>query len=184
MSKTLLVLSHPNIKDSFANKIIVEKLKTLIPDLEIDNIYELYPDGKIDVKAEQEKLNKVNNIILAFPMYWFKSPYLLSKQVEDVFTHGFAYGKDAYKLEGKKLIVSMTMGGDKDEFTGKFEVERLVGPFECTALFVKMKFGGYAYTLDILSLLKILLILPKLKLLNQKNMLKNLLNCLKIKYEN
>ena len=79
MSKTLLVLSHPNIKDSFANKIIVEKLKTLIPDLEIDNIYELYPDGKIDVKAEQEKLNKVNNIILAFPMYWFKSPYLLSK---------------------------------------------------------------------------------------------------------
>ena len=42
MSKTLLVLSHPNIKDSFANKIIVEKLKTLIPDLEIDNIYELY----------------------------------------------------------------------------------------------------------------------------------------------
>ena len=149
MSKTLLVLSHPNIKDSFANKIIVEKLKTLIPDLEIDNIYELYPDGKIDVKAEQEKLSKVNTIILAFPMYWFKSPYLLSKWVEDVFAHGFAYGKDSYKLEGKKLIVSMTMGGDKDEFKGKFDVERLVGPFECTALFVKMKFGGYVHTLDI-----------------------------------
>ena len=149
MSKTLLVLSHPNIKDSFANKIIVEKLKSLIPDLEIDNIYELYPDGKIDVKAEQEKLSKVNTIILAFPMYWFKSPYLLSKWVEDVFAHGFAYGKDAYKLEGKKLIVSMTMGADKDEFKGKFDVERLVGPFECTALFVKMKFGGYVHTLDI-----------------------------------
>ena len=82
-------------------------------------------------------------------MYWFKSPYLLSKWVEDVFAHGFAYGKDAYKLEGKKLIVSMTMGGDKDEFKGKFDVERLVGPFECTALFVKMKFGGYVHTLDI-----------------------------------
>ena len=149
MSKTLLVLSHPNIKDSFANKIIVEKLKTLIPDLEMDNIYELYPDGKIDVKAEQEKLKKVNNIIFAFPVYWFKSPYLLSKWVEDVFSHGFAYGKDGYKLEGKKLIVSMTMGGEKNEYTGKFDVERLVGPFECTALFVKMKFGGYVYTLDI-----------------------------------
>ena len=82
-------------------------------------------------------------------MYWFKSPYFLSKWVEDVFTHGFAYGSSGYKLEGKKLIVSMTMGGTKDEFQGKLDIERLVGPFEATALFVKMKFGGYASTFDI-----------------------------------
>ena len=82
-------------------------------------------------------------------MYWFNSPYLLLKWIEDVFTHGYAYGTNTYKLEGKKLIVSMTMGGAKDEYKGKFDVERLVGPLECTALFVKMKFGGYACTLDI-----------------------------------
>ena len=149
MSKVLLVVSHPNLKDSFANKIIVEKLKTLCPGIEIDNIYEKYPDGKFDVKAEQEKLLQADTIILAFPMYWFKSPYLLSKWVEDVFTHGFAYGTNAYKLEGKKMIVSMTTGGNADEFKGKFDLDRLIGPFEATALFVKMKFGGYAYTLDI-----------------------------------
>ena len=149
MSKVLLVLCHPNYKDSFANKIVVDKLKTLVPDIEIDNIHELYPDGKIDVKAEQEKLLKADTIIFQFPMYWFKSPYFLSKWVEDVFTHGFAYGSSGYKLEGKKLIVSMTMGGTKDEFQGKLDTERLVGPFEATALFVKMKFGGYACTFDI-----------------------------------
>ena len=149
MSKVLLVVCHPNLKDSFANKIVVEKLKALIPDMEIDNIHELYPDGKIDVKAEQEKLLKANTVIFAFPMYWFKSPYLLSKWTEDVFAHGFAYGTNAYKLEGKKLILSMTMGGSKEEFTGKFDLERLVGPFEATALFCKMKFGGYAYTFSI-----------------------------------
>ena len=43
----------------------------------------------------------------------------------------------------------MTTGGNKDAFKGKFELERLVGPFEATALFVKMKFAGYAYTFDI-----------------------------------
>ena len=149
MSKVLLVVAHPNLKDSFANKIIVEKLKALCPEIEIDNIYEKYPDGKIDVKAEQEKLLKADTIITAFPMYWFKSPYLLSKWVEDVFAHGFAYGTNAYKLEGKKMIVSMTMGGAADEYKGKFDLDRLIGPFEATALFVKMKFGGYAYTLDI-----------------------------------
>ena len=149
MSKVLLVLAHPNFKDSFANKIVIEKLKTLIPDVEVDNIYELYPDGKIDVKAEQEKLLKADTIILQFPMFWFKSPYLLSKWTEDVFAHGFAYGSSGFKLEGKKMIVSMTMGGEEKEFQGKCELERLVGPFEATALFVKMKFGGYAYTFDI-----------------------------------
>ena len=69
MSKVLLVVAHPDLKDSFANKIIVEKLKTLCPEIEIDNIYEKYPDGKIDVKAEQEKLLKADTIITAFPMY-------------------------------------------------------------------------------------------------------------------
>ena len=149
MSKVLLVLCHPNYKNSFANKTMVEKLKTLIPDMEIDNIQELYPDGKIDVKAEQEKVLKANTIILAFPMFWFSSPHFLSQWIEDVFAHGFAYGTNAYKLEGKKMIVSFTTGGPNEEFQGKFALDRLIGPFECTALFVKMKFGGYVYTLDI-----------------------------------
>ena len=149
MPKALVVLCHPNFKDSFANKIIVEKLKTLIPDVEIDNIHELYPDGKIDIKAEQEKLLKADAIIFQFPMFWFKSPYFLSKWVEEVFAHGFAYGSSGFKLEGKKLIVSWTMGGNKEEFQGKYDLERLVGPFEASALYIKMKFGGYVSTFDI-----------------------------------
>ena len=149
MSKVLLVLNHPNYKDSFANKIVVDKLKSLIPDIEIDHIDALYPDGKIDVKAEQEKLLKANTIIFQFPIYWFKSPYFLSKYVEDVFTHGFAYGTNGFKLEGKKLIVSITLGGEEDEFKGNFTIERLMSPFEASAWYCKMKWGGFVYTLDI-----------------------------------
>ncbi len=37
MSKILLVLNHPNIKESFANNIVVNKLKELIPDIELDH---------------------------------------------------------------------------------------------------------------------------------------------------
>ena len=85
MSKILLVLSHPNYKESFANKIIVDKIKTIIPDIEIDHIDELYPDEKIDVKAEQEKLLRNDTIIFQFPMYWHTRPYLLSKWFEVVY---------------------------------------------------------------------------------------------------
>ena len=149
MSKVLLVLNHPNYKDSFANKIIVEKLKEIIPGMEIDHIDELYQDKKIDIKAEQEKLLKAEIIIFQFPIYWFKSPYFLSKWVEDVFTHGFAYGTNAYKLEGKKLFVSITLGGDENEFKGNFSLDRLMSPFEATAAYCKIKWGGFVYTLDI-----------------------------------
>ena len=149
MSKVLLVLSHPNFNNSFANKIIIDKLKTLIPDIVVDHIDALYPEGKFDVKAEQEKLLKADAVVFLFPMFWFKSPYLLSKWFEDVFAHGFAYGTNTYKLEGKKFIVSMTMGGEKEEFQGKLEIDRLVGPFEGTALFTKMKFGGCVSTFGI-----------------------------------
>ena len=149
MPKVLLVLCHPHYKNSFANKIVVDKLKALIPDMEIDNIYELYPDGKIDVKAEQEKCLKADTIIFQYPMFWFSAPYFLSKWIEEVFAHGFAYGTNNYKLEGKKLILSMTIGGEEGEYKGKFDLERLIGHFEATGLFVKMKFGGYACTFNI-----------------------------------
>ena len=103
MVKVLVVLNHPNFENSFANKVIIDKLKTLIPDVEIDHLDKLYSDGKIDIKAEQEKLLKADVVIFQFPIYWFKCPYLLSKWFEDVFVHGFAFGANAYKLEGKKI---------------------------------------------------------------------------------
>ena len=149
MSKVLLVLNHPNYKDSFANKIVVDKLKNLIPDIVIDHIDSLYPDGKIDIKTEQEKLLKADTVIFQFPVYWFKSPYFLSKWIEDVFTHGFAYGNNGYKLQGKKLIISITLGGEEEEFKGNMALDRLISPFEATAIYTKMKFAGFTYTLDI-----------------------------------
>ena len=38
MSKILLILSHPNYENSFANKKIITILKSLIPNIEIDHI--------------------------------------------------------------------------------------------------------------------------------------------------
>ena len=74
MSKVLVVLAHPNFKDSFANKTIIEKIKKINADIEIDDLYQLYPDFKIDVKKEQEKLVKADSIVIQFPMFWYNAP--------------------------------------------------------------------------------------------------------------
>ena len=104
MSKVLLVVAHPNIASSIGNKTIIAKFKTLHPDVEIDELYKLYPDFKIDVKKEQEKLLKADYIILQFPMFWYNAPALMRQWFESVLEHGFAYGSKGKALEGKQLI--------------------------------------------------------------------------------
>ena len=58
MSKVLLVVAHPNIETSLANKTILEKFKKLHPDAEIDELYKLYPNFKIDVKKGTRKISQ------------------------------------------------------------------------------------------------------------------------------
>ena len=149
MSKTLLVLCHPNFKNSFANETLLEKIKSKIPDIEIDNIHELYPDLKIDVKAEQEKLLRNDTIIFQYPMYWYKNPYLLSKWLEDVYEHGFAYGSKGDKLKDKRIIVSMTLNCRKDEFHDTFTLDKIISPWCAIADYTKQKYVGFEATFDI-----------------------------------
>ena len=121
-------------------------MKLLIPDIEIDHIDALYPDEKIDIKAEQEKLLRNNTIIFQYPMYWHFRPHFLSKQLEDVCHYGFAYGNNGFKLKGKRIIVSMTLGNTEKFFQGEISLDNLVSPFKASAAYTQQKFLGYVFT--------------------------------------
>ena len=74
MKNVLIVSGHRDSdNDSVANKQIIKDLKELLPDAEINILDKLYPDYKIDVKSEQEKLEieiankqQLDNIITKF----------------------------------------------------------------------------------------------------------------------
>lgn len=51
---------------SIANKTIVNELIKTYPNLEVRDIFQLYPDYKIDVSAEQEALLRHDTIILQY----------------------------------------------------------------------------------------------------------------------
>ena len=53
MKKILIVSGHPDMNDSFANKTILEETKKLLPEAEFVYLDRLYPDFRIDTKAEQ-----------------------------------------------------------------------------------------------------------------------------------
>ena len=150
MSKILLVVAHPNIEASLANKTIIQKFLFYNPDTEIDELYKLYPDFKIDVKKEQEKLNRADYIILQFPMYWYNAPALMRKWFEDVLEHGYAYGSTGKALQGKKLLVSLTTGAPIDSFKiggfQNFSLDDLTKGFHQLANLCSMKWEGYIAT--------------------------------------
>ena len=150
MSKILVVVAHPDIDKSIASKTILEKFQKLHPDAEIDYLYKLYPDFKINVKSEQEKLLKADYIILQFPMYWYNAPALMRQWFESVLEHGFAYGSKGKALESKKLLLSISTGAPLDAFKQggfqNFTIEDLTKGFHQLANLCSMKYEGFIAT--------------------------------------
>lgn len=150
MNKTVIIVGHPYWNDSVANKTIVEEFSRLNPDAVVSNIAELYPDGNIDVKAEQKKLLEADNIVLQFPIMWYSCPSDMHKWLEEVLAYGFAYGHGGDKLKGKRFIVSFTTGGSADMYSKfgvqKMTIDDLMPAFAGIPNHCGMQWGGYVFS--------------------------------------
>lgn len=93
-----------------------------------------YPNGLIDVEKEQRILKEFSTIVLQFPFVWYSMPSHFKAWVENVFTEGFAYGKNGDALRKKKLLLSVTLGGSCSAYsTGgqhQHPVEYFLKPLE------------------------------------------------------
>ena len=145
MKNILVVSGHTDLNDSVANKLILEDLKAKLPSAGFDLLDELYPDFKIDVKAEREKLTKADIIVLQFPVFWYSYPSLMHKWMEDVFVFGFSHGTGK-ALSGKTLLASLTSGAPEEVYKKDYTVDDMTAPLKQTAALCSMKWAGYVYT--------------------------------------
>ncbi|MDF2515984.1 MAG: hypothetical protein K0R59_1280 [Sphingobacterium sp.] len=139
--KTLVIVIHPNIKESLINKRWIEELEKQPENFEIHQLHEKYPDEKIDVLLEQQLLEKYNKIVFQFPFYWFNCPPFFKKWLDEVLTYGWAYGKSSgYRLKGKKIALAISVGIDEIEYNAngkyKYSLDQLTSPFEITFNYV------------------------------------------------
>lgn len=150
MKDTVVIVGHPDLNgQSLANKLIVDKLKTL-EKTEVRILSELYPDFRIDVAAEQAALVRAQTIVLQFPFHWYSVPGLLKKWIDDVLAYGFAYGSTGTRLQGKHLVLSFTVGGPEESY-GKggyntFTIKDMLPPLLQTANLCGMKLAEPVYT--------------------------------------
>ena len=143
--KTLVIIIHSDLENSLINKSWIEALKKHPEKYTLRNLHDLYPDEKIDVEEEQRWVETHDKIIFQFPFYWFNSPPLFKKWLDQVLTHGWAYGKGSpYALTGKKIALSITAGINEADYqsTGryKYTLKELTAPFEVSFDYVKAEY--------------------------------------------
>ena len=140
----LLILGHPDIEKSLANKTILEELENSGLDLEIRNLSKLYPDYNINAEAEQEALSRHQNIVFQYPLYWYNVPAILKHWFDMVFTYQFAYGSKGDKLKGKNFIPSFTVGAPESEYhtlgEHHFRIYEFCKNLEQTAYYTQMNY--------------------------------------------
>lgn len=137
--KTVISLFHPHFNQSRVNKALIHSLDASI---EVRNLYEQYPDFKINVDSEQKILANYDRIVLQFPMLWYSTPALLKQWEDDVLTYGWAYGSNGNALHNKELLVAVTVGADNYGRKGfaKYTIEELLRPLQATSRLIGMKY--------------------------------------------
>lgn len=140
--KTLIIISHPNLASSRANKRWIEALQKHPEQYTLHDLYEQYPDERIDVLKEQQLVEAYDKIVFQFPFYWFNCPPLLKKWLDEVLTYGWAYGSSSgYKMQGKKVALAISAGIEAMDYQAngryKYTLAQLTAPFEITFAYVK-----------------------------------------------
>jgi putative NADPH-quinone reductase len=142
--KTLVILAHPNLAESQINAAWRSRLEEASGPITIRNIYELYPDWNIDVAAEQALLDSHERIFLQFPVYWYSTPPLLKKWLDEVLAYGWAYGPGGDHLAHKEIGLVVSTGSPESAYqtagrVGHTLVE-LLRPLEQTVRFVGARY--------------------------------------------
>lgn len=140
----LIIVAHPNLDKSFANKTIVERLRHSNLHPEIRDIQNLYPHFRIDVKAEQEALLRHKTVVFQYPFYWYNMPAILKHWFDVVFEYQFAFGSKGDKLKGKNFVPSFSVGGSANKYktlgVHHFRIAEFCKNLEQTAYFARMNY--------------------------------------------
>lgn len=136
-----VVYAHPYPTQSNATQGLLKVFRQR-SDVSVHSIYDLYPDGDIDIEAEQAALLTAPNIVWLTPVYWYSVPGLMKQWFDQVLARGWAYGQDQAALRGRRCWWVATTGGDEFAYSADGMHQRpfadFIAPVEQTALFCGM----------------------------------------------
>lgn len=132
----LVLFAHPAFQRSRVNRALVDAVRDL-DGVTLHDLYEVYPDFHIDVRAEQRLLTEHEAIVFQHPFFWYSTPAILKEWQDLVLEHGWAYGHEGTALNGKPLLSAITTGGSEAAYrqqgSHRCTMGELLRPIERTA---------------------------------------------------
>ena len=142
-----LIHAHPYPAHSRVNRALLAAVRDL-PGLQVRDLYTLYPDFHIDVRAEQDLLAGSTTVVLQHPLHWYHVPALMSLWFEKVLAYGWAYGHDAEgqavrRLQGKRVLWAASTSGSRSDYQASglhhATIDEIATPLRLTASFCGMQ---------------------------------------------
>ncbi len=143
MKRVLVLFAHPSIDRSEVN---VELLRASRDHegVTVVDLYAEYPDYRIDIDREQERLRDHDVVVFMSPLYWYSTPAILKEWQDLVLEYGFAYGHEGTALRDKLLLCALTAGGPEKAYRTEgfnhYTIRELLRPIEQTATMCGMRF--------------------------------------------
>ncbi len=141
--RILVLFAHPSIERSEINAHMARVAAGHAQCTFVD-LYAEYPDYRIDIDLEQQRLCEHDVILFLFPLFWYSTPALLKEWQDLVLEHGFAYGSEGNALAGKTFIAACSAGGPAPAYDeagyNHYTLRELLRPLEQTAHLCKMHY--------------------------------------------
>lgn len=139
----LILAAHPDLAHSRVTRAMLSAAHEA-PNVQIRDLYTLYPDYSIDVAAEQDVLRTAELVVWLHPMHWYSMPALMKLWVDEVLSVGFAYGENGHALHGKDLWLVSSTGGSAHSYSAegynRHPVDDFLLPYGQTAALCGMRF--------------------------------------------
>ncbi|HEV7618066.1 MAG TPA: NAD(P)H-dependent oxidoreductase [Burkholderiaceae bacterium] len=113
--RILVLYSHPASHRSRVNRPMAEAARS-VPNVQVHDLYETYPDFHIDVEYEQRLLADADLVVFQHPIQWYSMPALPKEWVDVVFQEGWAYGPGGTALQNKDYWLAATTGGTHESY--------------------------------------------------------------------
>ena len=134
----LVIVAHPSLEQSRVNRVLKGAARRSAgANVEVRDLYALYPDYLIDVAEEQALLAKARLVVWQHPIHWYSMPPLMKLWLDDVLAFGWAYGPGGTALRGKDLWLVATTGGPEESYRpdsyNRYFFDAFLPPYEQTA---------------------------------------------------
>jgi len=115
----LVLYAHPAPQRSPVNRRLAEAARAL-PNVALQDLYELYPDFDIDPERERALLAQARLVVFLHPIRWYGMPSILKEWMDVVLRPGWAYsngsGDGEGALRGKACWLVTTTGSGPEAY--------------------------------------------------------------------